>query len=355
MFDARSGIFRSPVASARTALLTLLLLMSPVLVGCGSNEAAESEEPEEETLITMGDPLADSTLAAIVSSDYGTDTLTTAEFRTQIERVMQQFPQIQGDADQARELRRSLVEQFALTHALEGEVEEGGLQADTAALEEQIAQVKARFGTEEEFQQALAEQDLSEEVFRESMREQIGQQNWQQNIVENTAEPTEAEIETYRDEQAEQVRAQHILFLSQGPDSSVEARAEAVLDTVKSGDVPFEELAQRHSDDGTAAQGGDLGYFSKDEMVEEFSDAAFALQDSGDVADSVIRTQFGYHIIRLLGRRTGELMEVEQAKQMMMRRRQQDAMMGALDRLREKVTVRINPEIVDADLNEPLE
>ncbi|HEX7071091.1 MAG TPA: peptidylprolyl isomerase [Rhodothermales bacterium] len=339
------------------AFLSLVIVFSLVVAaGCKSKAEEESSVDEDQQVqIQMGEPISDSTLAAIVTSQYGADTLTTEEFRTQVGQVMMQFPQLQTEPEQAREMRRTLVEQFALTHALEGEVEENGISVDSTQLEQQIAAIRSRFQTEEEFQQALAEQDLTEERFRESMHEQMKQQSWQEREIENAVEPTEQEIEAYRDEQAEQVRVQHILFFSPSVDSTLLARAEAVLDSAKSGDVPFEDLARRHSDDGTAAQGGDLDYFSRGEMVEPFSDAAFALEDSGDVADSVVRTQFGYHIIRLTGRRTGDRMAAEQAKEMMMRRRQQDAIMAALDRLRGKVTVRVNPQIVDADLNAPLQ
>ena len=335
-----------------TLVALFLLLTVPVASAC-SNSDAEEPADEEQTAFEVGDPISDTTIAAIVTSGYGTDTLMTEEFRTQFARVSQQFPQIMGNEEQERELRRTIVEQFALSHALSGEVNEQGLSVDTTELEEQIQQVRSRFGTEEEFQQALAEQELTEDRFRASMQEQLEQQNWQENVVENAPSPTDEEVEEFREEQSEQVRVQHILFFSPSPDSAIEARAEAVLDSAKAGEVPFEDLARRHSDDGTAANGGDLDFFSRGDMVEPFADAAFALSDSGDVADSLVRTQFGYHIIRLTGRRTGELMPTEQAREVVLNRNRQDAVMEALDRLRSKVTVRINPQIVNADLNTP--
>lgn len=340
-------------SAPRFLLVLLLTLVLPVTSGCANDDAgSEASAAEEEQQITMGEPISDSTLAAIVSSEYGSDTLTTAEFREQIARGKQAFPQIEGNPEQERELRRTIVEQFAMVHALEGEVSEQGLQVDSAALEEQISQIRSRFETEEAFEQALSEQEMTEERLRESLKGQMEQVSWQENIADNVPQPSTEEIESYRDEQAEQVRVQHILFFSPSPDSAIEARAEAVLDSAKAGEVPFEELARRHSDDGTAAQGGDLDFFSRGDMVEPFSDAAFALSDSGDVADSVVRTQFGYHVIRLTGRRTGEKMDAERAKDALLRSRQQDAIMEAVDRLRTKVTVRVNEQIVDADLNE---
>lgn len=340
---------------SRFILILVVALVLPVTTGCASdeprNEAKAADEPER---ITMGEPITDSTLAAIVTSEYGADTLSAAEFRDQMGRLKQAF-QVQENPDQERELRRTLVEQFSLLHALLGEVRELGLAVDSSALDEQMTQIRSRFETPEEFEQALSEQDMTEEALREQLHEQMEQMSWQENIAENVPEPTEKEIEDFRTEQAEQVRAQHVLLFSPSPDSAVAATAEAILDSARTGSVPFEDLARRHSDDGSAAQGGDLGFFSRGDMVEPFADAAFALQDSGDVADEVVRTQFGYHIIRLTGRRTGEKMDPERAKNALLRQRQQDAIMEALDGLRTRITVRINPQIVDADLNESME
>ena len=65
----------------------------------------------------------------------------------------------------------------------------------------------------------------------------------------------------------------------------------------------FGELAKEHSDDtGSATRGGELSWFGTGMMVPEFNDAAFALEKEGDISKPV-KTQFGYHIIRLLGKR----------------------------------------------------
>lgn len=74
-------------------------------------------------------------------------------------------------------------------------------------------------------------------------------------------------------------------------------RAEKILEEVKNSNQPFEELAQKYSEDITAVQGGDLGYFSQGQMVESFEKAAFALKP-GEISD-LVQTQFGYHIIKL--------------------------------------------------------
>ncbi|MDX1698236.1 MAG: peptidylprolyl isomerase, partial [Thiohalobacterales bacterium] len=64
----------------------------------------------------------------------------------------------------------------------------------------------------------------------------------------------------------------------------------------------FAELAAEHSEDGAASRGGELGYFGRKKMVPEFEKAAFALEKEGDISGPV-KTQFGYHLVKLTGRK----------------------------------------------------
>jgi parvulin-like peptidyl-prolyl isomerase len=89
-----------------------------------------------------------------------------------------------------------------------------------------------------------------------------------------------------------QVWARHILV----PD---EAAATTVIERLKNGE-DFATLAKELSSDGSAANGGDLGWFSSGAMVPEFEAAAFALEKSGDYTTTPVKSQFGYHIIQLI-------------------------------------------------------
>ncbi|MGA7788385.1 MAG: peptidylprolyl isomerase [Xanthobacteraceae bacterium] len=92
----------------------------------------------------------------------------------------------------------------------------------------------------------------------------------------------------------EEVHARHILV-------ATEAEAKEIEDQLKKG-ADFATLAKQKSKDPGAADGGDLGYFTKDQMVPEFADAAFKL-DKGQISDPV-HTQFGWHIIKVEDKRT---------------------------------------------------
>jgi peptidyl-prolyl cis-trans isomerase D len=100
----------------------------------------------------------------------------------------------------------------------------------------------------------------------------------------------------------EQIRASHILLTTEGKDdAAVRAQAEQVLKEAKSG-ADFSALAKKYSqDEVSAAQGGDLDYFSRGRMVAAFDTAAFALAP-GEMSD-LVKTEFGYHIIKLTDRK----------------------------------------------------
>jgi peptidyl-prolyl cis-trans isomerase C len=122
---------------------------------------------------------------------------------------------------------------------------------------------------------------------------------------------TDAEMKKVYEEAVKQasdeqeVRARHILV-------PTEDEAKAILVEVKKG-TDFAELAkQKSKDPGAAAEGGDLGYFTKDQMVPAFSEAAFKL-GKGEVSEP-IKTQFGWHIIKVEDKRTKPMPTFDQVK-----------------------------------------
>lgn len=79
--------------------------------------------------------------------------------------------------------------------------------------------------------------------------------------------------------------------------AAAKTKIEAVLTEVKEGKSSFEDLAKKYGQDGSAAQGGDLGWFGQGVMIPDFEKAAFALEKG--VVSELVKTQFGYHIIKV--------------------------------------------------------
>lgn len=114
-----------------------------------------------------------------------------------------------------------------------------------------------------------------------------------------------------------EVRARHILFKSEGTDEEadkiVRQKAEEVLTKLKDG-TDFEEMAKKYSEDTTAANGGDLGFFPRrGRMVEPFSKAAFELEP-GQISD-IVKTRYGYHIIKTEEIKEESIKELEDVRE----------------------------------------
>lgn len=129
--------------------------------------------------------------------------------------------------------------------------------------------------------------------------------------IEKGITVNEADLKTYYDQNAarlaakpEERRASHILIAvpkNASPDvkAKAKARAEELLAQVRKNPDSFAELAKKYSQDpGSAANGGDLDYFTRGSMTKPFEDAVFALNKKGDIS-GVVESEFGYHIIKL--------------------------------------------------------
>jgi peptidyl-prolyl cis-trans isomerase C len=151
-----------------------------------------------------------------------------------------------------------------------------------------------------------------------------------------------------RKSEYEQVAARHILIAFKGSPAAQEGKAELTEEQAKAkaeelrkqivGGASFEELAKKESDDlGSGARGGELGEFGRGQMVPEFEKAAFEAK-VGDVTP-VVRTQFGYHIIKV---DKHDHTPFEQVKPVLERNERQARVQARLDELKNKATATFN-------------
>ena len=133
---------------------------------------------------------------------------------------------------------------------------------------------------------------------------------------------SDAEMKQYFDshpeefKQPEQVKASHILIkvaADADPAQKDEARQkiEDIQKKLKKGE-DFSTMAREHSEGPSASRGGDLGYFSRGQMVKPFEDAAFALKT--DQLSDVVETQFGYHLIKVYDHKDETLLSYNDVK-----------------------------------------
>ncbi len=164
--------------------------------------------------------------------------------------------------------------------------------------------------------------------------------------VQDVPAPTEEELLAAYEEDADQfvtpemVHASHIVKHVDGQtDKKTAYEAILSIQMELAGGASFEELANRISD--CPGQGGDLGWFPRGQMVEEFEDIVFNMKP-GDVSD-IFLTQFGYHIVKLLECRESQPVPFEQVHDHLVnevtRQRQGQAVDAFVDKLKESVAI----------------
>lgn len=205
-------------------------------------------------------------------------------------------------------LRSAILEQLIARALLLEEAEKVGITATESDVEQIIANITAEAQvTLDELKQKLEEQNVTMDEFREAIEEQFIMNKVIEQEVLTDVSVTEEEILSYYETQKEklsEVRASHILICYTGAlkcesdltKEAAEEQAQALIERIKAGEN-FEALAKEYSTDPSAEfNGGDLGWFTKGQMVPEFETAAFSL-NAGEMAAAPVETAYGYHII----------------------------------------------------------
>jgi len=199
-----------------------------------------------------------------------------------------------------------------------------GIQVKSEEIEEQWLRVRERFETEEALQQALARMNTDEDTIRDEIRRVRTVKAFIQDRFAQGASISEEEARAFYDShqeafnRPEQIRARHILIRpeSGGGEQAEKDAINRVEDLRKEAEAgaDFAELAGKHSQGPSGKRGGDLGYFSRGEMAKPFEDAAFALKEPGELSQAV-KTQFGYHLIKLEDRREAGIVPFEEVQE----------------------------------------
>lgn len=203
-------------------------------------------------------------------------------------------------------LRYDVLDQM-VTHELALRDAQGHEPADLSAqVKKQIEAVKAKVGGEDSFTNRLATMNTTLAEFTQSIRDDLIVQDRLRQIADAAGKVTPEDARKFYDENRdkmkmpERVRASHVL-IAVPPGASDEVKKqkltqiESVQTLLKNGDK-FSVVAGKYSEDPVSARnGGDLGFFSRGQMVPEFEAVAFSLK-TNEVSE-IVTTKFGYHIL----------------------------------------------------------
>jgi peptidyl-prolyl cis-trans isomerase C len=197
----------------------------------------------------------------------------------------------------------------------------GGTKVTEAEVQAELDKIAKSYKSDAEMNAALASQNTDRAALQKSLYETLAIAKFVEETINKKIAVTPEELSKFYSSNPTQfnhpdiVRISHILIQPAGDtaqqDSIAQGRAEALLARVKKGE-DFAKLAKENSVDGSASQGGDAGFVTKNNIAPEYAEAAFSLP-VGSV--KLIKTEFGYHIIKITDRKKEGLATLEEVKQ----------------------------------------
>jgi peptidyl-prolyl cis-trans isomerase C len=256
------------------------------------------------------------------------------------------------DQSQRQLLRKKLLSRMVERELLLQAARSAGFTPSEQDLSSFMQSLKRGFPNNGSFLSELEKHGIDENTFTSGIRDDLTIKNYVQqtifagiNIDDREAEEAfRKSPEDYR--LPEEIHVRHILLkvtdeAGQEKVSQVEQLARQIAAEAKAGNVDFGFLAKKYSEAPNSGQGGDLGFVTRNQLDQHFSDAAFSL-DPGNISDPV-RTRFGFHIIKVEEKRGGTVPEFstvkERVKAALVSSKQEQMLAEQLEKLRKQSRV----------------
>ena len=303
--------------------------------------------------------------------------------RPTIEQYRLVTPIPEQTEERIKELKQRILDQMIDEKLILQEVKKKKIRVSKRELEHGIEQIKSRFDSEDEFKKELIRENMTEAKFRERTEQQLmAMKLIDLEVRAKLLPPTDAEVKAIYDKikliidgkelpekvseqekrdltalariiertYSELVRAKHILIRSDKDDpireqTAAKRKIQDIQKRIKSG-KDFSELAELYSEDtASARRGGDLGYFTRGDMVEEFEKVAFRLP-VGEISD-IVKTEFGYHLIKVDEKRAARRISFDELKndltEYIIGKKAEEKYADWIKNLRANATIKINP------------
>jgi len=282
--------------------LMVLLLFAALIVTVSACENIEKVEPKEGRVIDGQEVIAKVNDVFILKSDFDRQV---AQVKSVLEANGQDFATADGKKV-LKVVKETVLDSMINDQLLLWQAKENNITLDDEEFKQAIEELEKYHGGKDALDTYLQQQGFDRETFEAQVRDQLIINKFKDKLTSHV-KVSEDEIKKYYEENKEmfelpspEIRASHILV-----DTEEEARE--ILAKIRGG-ADFAELAKQYSKDtATKDSGGDLGYFAKGKMSQEFDEVAFAL-NPGEVSD-VVKTEDGYHIIKVTGKRTSLSLE----------------------------------------------
>ncbi len=276
-------------------------------------------------------------------------------------------------------IKDKVVNELIVKELLNQEVEKRGIKVSGEDVDNAVKEIVDKVGSKEQLNQILKQNGITTSQFKKDLAEEVKMKKLAQELTDSKV--SDADAKKYYNENVnqfkypEKVKASHIL-ISVNPQEIEEiitsdkenagisqeeikkkvaaeianrkAKAEKLLGEIKKDQSQFEKLAKENSDDTTTAvKGGDLGFFAAQDMVPEFSKAAFSMKPN--TVSNLVETQFGYHIIKVTDRMEAGQQPFEKVKNDIKGFLETQKQLEAIDKLVESLKKNATIEYVNSE------
>ena len=231
--------------------------------------------------------------------------------------------------EELKTLEANIIDIIIVTRLLEKYAEEKNITVSSEEVDKQIKLIIDSYSSEEDFEKDLKDKGIDKKFLENYFKSLVLSSKIFDEITIDVI-VTDQEVKQYYNDNKKtlyvvpaKVKASHILaifpWVEDNSEETEEGREEAlekikmVEDKLKNG-VVFEDLARQYSDDRTSGEnGGDLGYISKGQMIEEFEEALFSL-DVEEVSE-IVETEYGFHIIKVFDRQEEYIQKFDEVEE----------------------------------------
>lgn len=223
------------------------------------------------------------------------------------------------------QLQQMIMNELIQRRLLQSAADKEGMKVSDEEIEAALAEISKQLPEGTDLDQFAKDSGISIARIREQIHQDLKVRKLYDKVTVDVKTPDESEARGYFDahsqefEQAESVDASHILIATEGITDATQLAAKEKIakelhdEIVAKKGENFAEMAKLHSDCPSKVQSGDLGEFEKGQMVKEFEDAAFS-QAIGEIGN-VVKTEFGYHIIRVNERKEAKTLSFDEVKE----------------------------------------
>jgi peptidyl-prolyl cis-trans isomerase C len=307
----------------KSGLIASILVISVLSAGYGlyvsaadkpsqkaAGQDAASSTPKDETKLQN---------AAIVNGKP----IPMSEYQAGIDQLNRQIEMTgrQPDEKELPTLKQRILNNLIARELMKQEIAKKGIKVDESEVNAQLDTVK-KSTSPEDFANSLKQMNMTEESLKEHFASQLAVKKLIETELSSKVAVTPEEVKAFYDSNPdvfktpEMVRASHILVKvdeKASPEEKAKAleKIKGIQKRIQAGE-DFAEVAKEVSDCPSKANGGDLNFFQKGQMVGPFENAAFSMKP-GEVSD-IVETEFGYHIIKLTDKKAPGTMSFDEIK-----------------------------------------